>query len=150
MSKCLPPCPGKTKIILKTSKSSPGLPPVLLCCPPAAGSECCWSRGARWLWWGSSPLLTPSAGWEQGYIGDPCPSPPNTIFRVSELACNAFGVGIPPVFFGLFFLRAASPARSECGCWCCRLPVPSCVKCGHQQVTKFGCAGKDVKAERVG
>lgn len=32
---------------------------------------------------GQSPLLVPSAGWEQGYIRDPCPSAPNAIFRVS-------------------------------------------------------------------
>lgn len=153
VSKCLPPCPGKAKLILKTNKSSPGLPPVPLCYPPAAGSECCWSWGGRWLWWGSSPLLTPQcrvgARLHQGSL----PLTSSYLFQSfskATIPCNAFGVGIPPVFFGLFFLQAASPARSECGCWCCRPPVSSCVKCGYQQVKKFGCAGKDVKAERVG
>lgn len=80
-SKHLLPCPGKAKLILKTNKSRPGLPPVLLCDPPA-GRECC-GVPARWLWWGSSPLFVPSAGREQGYIRDPCPSTPNAIFRVS-------------------------------------------------------------------
>lgn len=37
VSRCLPPCPGEAKLILKANKSSPGLPRVLLCYPPAAG-----------------------------------------------------------------------------------------------------------------
>lgn len=83
VSKCLPPCPGKAKLILKTNKSSPGLPPVPLCYPPAAGSECCWSWGGRCLWWSSSPLLTPQcrvgARLHQGSL----PLTPDTIFGVS-------------------------------------------------------------------
>lgn len=131
-----PPVPRQGKAHFENKQVEARLPRVL-CYPAAAGWECCWplpggSAGAAALrlHWGSLPL-NPSCHFQSS--------------SKAIIACNAFGVGIPPVFpldfssFRQLHLPGVSVGAGADGA-CFQL-----CDIGHQQVTQFSCFSQSRK-----
>lgn len=96
VSRCLPLCPGKAKLILKTSRAQG----CLVCCCAVLQQRAVGAAGLGVLLalLGQQPLAYPQS--RVGSSGIPAPQPlmPFPDFSEAIKACNAFGVGIPPVF----------------------------------------------------
>jgi len=120
VAKCLLPCPGKAKLVLKANKSSPGLHPVAPTRYPAAAGSDAVGLGVLdgWGGWGSSPVFTPRCARRQAALGVPTPHPliPFGSFSKAVISGNAFwGGGLSFLSFGLFLLQMASPTGSGVG-----------------------------------